>query len=71
MAIFIKIAPRLISFTKIDKWSILVMEMGVRPIGYPDRQSLFLPAHFGGPADGPTMPLIGTLARLIIKYPAC
>ena len=35
------------------------------------RQSDFFPAHFGGPADFPAMPHIGTLARLIIKYPAC
>ncbi len=41
----------------------------------PDRQSLsqslFFPADFGGPADCPALPHIGTLARLIIKYPAC
>ena len=35
------------------------------------RQSDFFPAVFGGPADFPAMPHIGTLARLIIKYPAC
>ena len=35
------------------------------------RRSDFFPAHFGGPADFPAMPHIGTLARLIIKYPAC
>ena len=41
----------------------------------PDRQSLsrqlFFPADFCGPADRPALPHIGTLARLIIKYPAC
>ena len=41
----------------------------------PDRRSLrrqlFFPADFGGPADCPALPHIGTLARLIIKYPAC
>ena len=31
---------------------------------------LFFPADFGGPADCPALPHIGTLARLIIKYPA-
>ena len=35
------------------------------------RVSDFFPAHFGGPADFLAMPHIGTLARLIIKYPAC
>ena len=44
---------------------------GCDPDGYNDRRSRFLPADFGGPADGPTMPHIGTLARLIIKYPGC
>ena len=39
--------------------------------GYLGRVSDFFPAHFGGPADFLAMPHIGTLARLIIKYPAC
>ena len=36
----------------------------------PRRQNFF-PADFGGPADCPALHHIGTLARLIIKYPAC
>ena len=39
--------------------------------GDQSRRSDFFPADFGGPADFPAMPHIGTLARLIIKYPAC
>ena len=39
--------------------------------GDQSRRSDFFPADFGGPADCPALPHNCTLARLIIKYPAC
>ena len=51
--------------SKIDKWAIL---LGAKMQSL--SQSLFFPADFCGPADCPALPHIGTLARLIIKYPA-
>ena len=53
-----------------SRLSIIDLATGTQPFSCTGTQSFFFPAHFGGPADGPTMPHICTLARLIIKYPS-